>query len=421
MCCFEQSCSEQQFYLRKHLSRTAPGTGCNATFIRYDPFSTQWPFRAIVYGRTPETYAAEWSVPQLPRCSNNCDFNATAYVRYGVPPYTMTHPWQDSVIVEGNALGCNTGQVNVQFSLTIPDCPIYCDENYTSLPVPMPLVIDACGVSVVNFPIKQLNIKPTPQINPIQDTIYCAGETLDFVLTNCLNSGDVNWSAEGLTGVSNVFIETDENLGGTFVYNFVATSTADGCEAPPLIQPIYVFPLPVVSFEVLSENTFLGDVIDFQNTSTGVSLLGNEWVWGYGDGATQIAVNGQHTFTDVGSFEVCLSLLGGEACANTFCKIIPVVPNNIDVPNVFSPNGDGTNDVLNLFFDWAEKVELTVLNRWGNKLATVLISDFDSGWNGKIDNSGADAPDGVYFYDYLITTTVGGTISGHSLVHLIRE
>lgn len=421
LCCIPQSCSSQQFYLRKHLSRTAPGTGCNANFIRYDPFTTQWPFRAIIYGRTPETYASEWSVPQSPRCSDNCDFNATAFVRYGVPPYTITHPWQDTIFVLANPLGCSTGQTSIQFQLTIPDCPIYCDENYTSLPVPTPSVVDACGVVVDNYPLRNLNIKPAPQIIPFADTVFCAGETIDFNLSNCLNSGEISWSAEGLSGDNQVNIPTDAALTGTFVYNFLVTSTVDGCAAEPYFQPVYVFPLPNVSFEVASENTFLGDLVDFQNTSTGVSLQGNQWLWNFGDSTTQIAVNGQHTFTDVGTFQVCLSLLGGEACANSFCQWIPVVPNAIDVPNVFSPNGDGSNDVLNLFFDWAEKVELNVHNRWGSKLASVLITDYDSGWNGKVNNSGEDVPDGVYFYSYTITTTVGGTLSGHSFVHLIRE
>jgi gliding motility-associated-like protein len=97
------------------------------------------------------------------------------------------------------------------------------------------------------------------------------------------------------------------------------------------------------------------------------------------------------------------------------------VPNAINIPNVFSPNGDGANDVLNLFFDWAEKVEMTVLNRWGNEVASLEIFDYNSGWNGKLNNDGEDMPDGVYFYKFSITTTVGGTLDGHSFVHLIRE
>ncbi len=421
LCCFDQLCTSQQFYLRKHLSRTAPGTGCNATFIRYDPFTTQWPFRAIVYGRTPETYAAEFSVPQLPRCSNNCEFNASTFVRYGVPPYTFTHPWQDTVIVAGSPNGCNTGQTNIQFQLTIPDCPIFCDENYTSLPVPVPTVVDACGVAVASFPSKTLNIKPAPEIIPIADTIFCAGETISYNFANCLGAGEIIWSEGGITGENPFIIETDPNLSGTVVYYFLITSTVDGCDAEPYFQPVYVFPLPVISFEVGSEDTFLGDLIDFQNTTSGLTLEGNDWFWDFGDGNSQVSINAQHLFTDVGSFEVCLSLLGGESCATSFCQIIPIVPNAINIPNVFSPNGDGANDVLNLFFDWAEKVEMTVLNRWGNEVASLEIFDYNSGWNGKLNNDGEDMPDGVYFYKFSITTTVGGTLDGHSFVHLIRE
>jgi len=421
LCCFTQSCNSQQFYLRKHLSRTGPGTGCNTTYIRYDPFTTQWPFRAIVYGRTLEVYAAEWTVPLTPRCADECEFNATAYVRYGVPPYTFTHPWQDTFVVQGNVAGCNTGQTNHQFQLTIPNCPIYCDENYTSLPVPNPTVIDACGNVLTTFPIKSLNIKPSPQIVAFSDTILCAGETIEIDLSNCLTTGDVNWSADGNSGVNNITLTTDPNIGGTFVYNFLVTASLNGCEAEPYFQPVHVFPLPNVSFVVSSENTYLGDLVEFQNTSTGVSLAGNQWLWSYGDSDSQISIHGQHTYSNVGEFQVCLSLLGGESCANAFCQFIPVVPNEIDVPNVFSPNGDGSNDVLNLFFDWAEVVEMTILNRWGNVIAEIQINDYQSGWNGKLHNSGVNMPNGVYFYEYKITTTVGSQLKGQSFVHLIRD
>ncbi|HET6991468.1 MAG TPA: hypothetical protein VFJ43_09100, partial [Bacteroidia bacterium] len=48
MCCFPQSCSQRTFYLRMHLNRTQPSTGCNTTYIRHDPFTTLWPFQAFV-------------------------------------------------------------------------------------------------------------------------------------------------------------------------------------------------------------------------------------------------------------------------------------------------------------------------------------------------------------------------------------
>jgi gliding motility-associated-like protein len=419
-CCYQKSCSQQQFYLRKHLSRSGPGVGCNTTFIRYDPVTTQWPFRAIVYGRTPETHSSEWTVPQTIRCADNCDFNAQAFVRYGVPPFTFTHPWQDTVFVQGTPAGCITGQVQRLFQLTIPNCPIYCDEDYTSLPVPNPTVVDACGFVITGFPNRTLNISPSPLIIPLSDTIFCAGDTIDLSVENCLTSPDISWSAGELSGTTNIYIETDPNLQGTQVYNVLIQSTVNNCEAPDYLQAIYVQPLPNVSFEVTSENTFLGDLIDFQNTSTGVSLNDNNWIWQFGDGNDATGVNAQYSYNSIGNFEVCLGLAEGAECASQFCQLIPVVPNAVDVPNVFSPNNDGINDFLYFFFDWAEIVELEITNRWGNVLANVSITDANGGWDGKDQNTGENAPDGVYFYSYRIVTILGGVLEGHSFVHLIR-
>ncbi len=421
LCCIPQSCNSQQFYLRKHLSRTAPGTGCNVNFIRYDPFTTQWPFRAIIYGRTPESYATEWSVPQSPRCSDNCDFTATAYVRYGVPPFTLTHPWQDTVIVQGNPAGCNAAQNSVQFQLTIPDCPIYCDATYNALPVPNPVIVDACGASLNNLPLRSLNIKPAIEIIPFADTVFCAGETLDFPVAHCLGTSGISWSADTHSGTSAVLINTDANLGSTLVYYFLVTANVNGCEAEPYFQPVYVFPTPNISFQVTSSNTFLDQTIDFQNTSTGVSLDGNTWFWSFGDDSSSTATHAQHVYNTIGNFEVCLSMLGAESCSDPYCQIVPIIPDGLDLPNVFTPNNDGSNDVLNLFFDWASEVALTVVNRWGHVMANLTITDYETGWNGKQDNTGADAPEGVYFYRYTITSSLGSNFEGQSFVHLIRD
>jgi hypothetical protein len=63
----------------------------------------------------------------------------------------------------------------------------------------------------------------------------------------------------------------------------------------------------------------------------------------------------------------------------------------------------------------------TVLNRWEHVLAELLMSDYDMGWNGTFDTSENQVPEGVYFYEYEITTKVGGSLNGHSFVHLVRD
>lgn len=68
-----------------------------------------------------------------------------------------------------------------------------------------------------------------------------------------------------------------------------------------------------------------------------------------------------------------------------------------DLPNVFTPNGDGVNDVLKARnHSYISKFSIKIVNRWG---VEVFKSD-DPGfeWNGTLYNKGKACPDGAYFY-----------------------
>lgn len=69
-----------------------------------------------------------------------------------------------------------------------------------------------------------------------------------------------------------------------------------------------------------------------------------------------------------------------------------------DLPNTFTPNGDGQNDLfgpcLNLRF--IKEVNFKVTNRWGQVVFTT--TDPAINWDGKDSNTGADLAEGVYFY-----------------------
>ncbi len=67
------------------------------------------------------------------------------------------------------------------------------------------------------------------------------------------------------------------------------------------------------------------------------------------------------------------------------------------IPNVFTPNGDGTNDILNPFpYRFIEKIELKIYNRWGD--CVYETTDLDINWNGKAKDSGSNCTEGIYFY-----------------------
>jgi gliding motility-associated-like protein len=71
------------------------------------------------------------------------------------------------------------------------------------------------------------------------------------------------------------------------------------------------------------------------------------------------------------------------------------VLNKLLIPNAFSPNGDGTNDIFKIAnFTNQKLVEFKVFNRWGTILFTT--EDPSSGWDGTF--KGKDEPFGVYGY-----------------------
>jgi gliding motility-associated-like protein len=91
---------------------------------------------------------------------------------------------------------------------------------------------------------------------------------------------------------------------------------------------------------------------------------------------------------------------------------------NMFIPNVFTPNGDGINDefLFNIDPKLVEHFHCFIINRWG-----VTVAELDSiadTWNGT-DFSGDDCTDGVYFYVYNGTLVSGDSLSGNGIVNLI--
>ena len=132
------------------------------------------------------------------------------------------------------------------------------------------------------------------------------------------------------------------------------------------------------------------------------------FVWDYDDGNQDIlAVNEMptHTYNKQGQYEIMLiaenSALSS-ACNDTAFQIIDV--QGFDVFNVFTPNGDGLNDVFT-FDDWdLSSLYVEIYNRWGER---VYHWDATNGsWNG-IAYNGDKAPEGVYYF-YLKASGIDG-------------
>ena len=101
----------------------------------------------------------------------------------------------------------------------------------------------------------------------------------------------------------------------------------------------------------------------------------------------------RYTFTDYGSYKVVL-VASNATCSYTDSITINAYEAAIQVPNVFTPNGDGNNDEFRVAYKSLLGFECWIYNRWGRQV--FFWNDPQKGWNGKI--NGVDAVEGPYFY-----------------------
>lgn len=102
----------------------------------------------------------------------------------------------------------------------------------------------------------------------------------------------------------------------------------------------------------------------------------------------------RYTFTDKGNYRAVVAI------SNSHCKLdsveftISVSESMVVVPNVFTPNGDGTNDEFRVVYRSLKEFHCWVYNRWGHLVYE--WSDPAKGWDGTI--GGRPAAEGAYFY-----------------------
>jgi gliding motility-associated-like protein len=107
------------------------------------------------------------------------------------------------------------------------------------------------------------------------------------------------------------------------------------------------------------------------------------------------------------------------SCIKAFFKLKPAYETvgEPSVPTGFSPNGDGINDMLNVYGTLnVTDYNLQIYSRWGQKLWE--SSDKTKGWDGTF--KGQEAPVGVYAYVFKVTTSDGKQMQKSGNITLIR-
>jgi len=144
---------------------------------------------------------------------------------------------------------------------------------------------------------------------------------------------------------------------------------------------------------------YYGNIFVFTDTSGGSP---STWEWDFGDGTGSSSQNPQHEYTGTGSYTVILIVTSATGCVDTV-EVVINIDEGIQIPNVFSPNGDGINDQFIIPTSGIGDYKLSIFNRWGTLIFESVASEIV--WDGRT-FAGKEVPDGTY---YFILTAVSTT------------
>ncbi|HBF88191.1 MAG TPA: hypothetical protein DDX39_06065 [Bacteroidales bacterium] len=142
-----------------------------------------------------------------------------------------------------------------------------------------------------------------------------------------------------------------------------------------------------------------------------------EWTWNIEEESyTDTLGFYTYTFYEAGIYPIELIIKDEIGCLDTIAKNI-IIKEGIAIPNVFSPNGDGKNDVFYVVSNGISEYSIEIFNRWGALIFTETSPYIQ--WTGRT-TAGVEVPVGTYFYVLHAATKTGKTIEESGFITLVR-
>jgi gliding motility-associated-like protein len=232
-----------------------------------------------------------------------------------------------------------------------------------------------------------VTVFPSPAANFSADSLSgCTPVCVNFSDSSLSASQIISWNWNFGNGDNS----TDQNPvycylnSGMFDVNLQVTN-ADGCSNTfTMTSLINALPTPDASFTVSPQpTTTLNPEVFFTDASTNA----DSWNWNFGDvlNSSSTAQNPSFIYSDPTCYMVTLTVANFSGCTDIATHEVCIDPEiTIYIPNSFSPNGDGLNDI---FLPKSEGLmdegyELQIFDRWGNLIFESHA--LNEGWDGKV-------------------------------------
>ena len=186
-----------------------------------------------------------------------------------------------------------------------------------------------------------------------------------------------------------------------------------GCSDSLDISTIQVNPLPSSDFTWNPNPVTLDDAtVNFVNESGNAS----SYIWYLFNGDTSIIESPTYPVSDTGSYSIGLIAISDKNCKDTSYKTVLIRSNyRLFIPDAFSPNGDGFNDVWIPFSSGIEYLEFTIYNRWGE---VVFKGNSEQAWDGFYQTE--QAVQDVYVYQIKVKPQGKSILFFSGTFHLLR-
>ncbi|MEJ6734663.1 MAG: gliding motility-associated C-terminal domain-containing protein [Flavobacteriales bacterium] len=194
--------------------------------------------------------------------------------------------------------------------------------------------------------------------------------------------------------------------------NFVEISDLANCIVTDSIK-INLFNNPTAKFNI---DTLLRKNINYSLDNR--SIASTEWLWTIDESYQLNMFYPIISFGDTGVHSIHLQATNIFGCSDTISKNIVVAEELVHyIPNTFSPNEDGVNDVFNVSIENFSRYRLIVFNRFGQIIFDSTDNE-NEGWDGKY--NGQYVPIGTYVYRFEANDLFGKLIVENNKVNLIR-
>lgn len=251
------------------------------------------------------------------------------------------------------------------------------------------------------------SITVNPQANATISPVgpYCDNE--NAINLSAVDSGGI-WNGIGITNTTNGTF--DPSVAGSGLHEIIYTISGD-CGNADSIQ-IQVWETPNLILEGINESC-----IDQNNGSAWVNISGGlipySILWDNG--------NNNDTIHGLSPGYYTVYITDANNCTRIDSIIIlessdPCYTPHVYIPNIFSPNGDGNNDVVLVQGKGIQSIKLLIYDRWGEKVFE--SQSLDNSWDGNYE--GAPANPGVYIYSIIVSFDNDSQLEQSGNITLIR-